>query len=79
MKRHGSYMVVQAGSYSPVGGDARIKVIGVGGGGGNALNRMIASGLQVSARLTPQQCYVLLDAQAQPTISPPRTPRLTPH
>lgn len=31
------------------GGDAQIKVIGVGGGGGNAINRMIASGLQVSA------------------------------
>ena len=30
-----------------VGGDAQIKVIGVGGGGGNAINRMIASGLQV--------------------------------
>lgn len=30
------------------GGDAQIKVIGVGGGGGNAINRMIASGLQVS-------------------------------
>ena len=29
------------------GGDAQIKVIGVGGGGGNAINRMIASGLQV--------------------------------
>ncbi len=28
-------------------GDARIKVIGVGGGGGNALNRMMDSGLQV--------------------------------
>jgi hypothetical protein len=38
--------------YSPVGGDASIKVIGVGGGGGNALNRMIASGLQVSACIT---------------------------
>ena len=25
---------------------ARIKVVGVGGGGGNALSRMIASGLQ---------------------------------
>ncbi|GLC41849.1 Cell division protein FtsZ 1 [Pleodorina starrii] len=32
--------------YTPFGGDARIKVIGVGGGGGNALNRMISSGLQ---------------------------------
>jgi len=32
--------------YAAVGGDARIKVIGVGGGGNNALNRMIASGLQ---------------------------------
>ena len=29
------------------GGDARIKVIGVGGGGGNAVNRMVNSGLQV--------------------------------
>ena len=29
------------------GGDAQIKVIGVGGGGGNAINRMIESGLQV--------------------------------
>jgi len=40
-------MVVQSmPQYTPVGGDARIKVIGVGGGGNNALNRMIASGLQ---------------------------------
>lgn len=36
-----------ADTYGPVGGDARIKVIGVGGGGGNAVNRMISSGLQV--------------------------------
>ncbi|KAL6781472.1 FTSZ1 [Auxenochlorella protothecoides x Auxenochlorella symbiontica] len=35
-----------SGNYGPVGGDARIKVIGVGGGGGNAVNRMISSGLQ---------------------------------
>mmetsp|Transcript_19139 Transcript_19139/g.32903 ORF Transcript_19139/g.32903 Transcript_19139/m.32903 type:complete len:447 (+) Transcript_19139:3-1343(+) len=41
------YFVVQSsGEYTPVGGDARIKVIGVGGGGNNALNRMIATGLQ---------------------------------
>lgn len=33
-------------NYGPVGGDARIKVVGVGGGGGNAVNRMINSGLQ---------------------------------
>lgn len=33
-------------SFSAIGGDARIKVIGVGGGGGNAVNRMIQSGLQ---------------------------------
>ena len=32
----------------PAGGDARIKVIGVGGGGGNAVNRMVSSGLQVA-------------------------------
>lgn len=42
------FMVVQSFPYTPVGGDAKIKVIGVGGGGGNALNRMIASGLQVT-------------------------------
>lgn len=35
------------------GGDAQIKVIGVGGGGGNAINRMIASGLQVRI---PTEC-----------------------
>lgn len=34
-----------ANGYGPVGGDAAIKVIGVGGGGGNAVNRMISSGL----------------------------------
>lgn len=39
----GSY---SADTYGPMGGDARIKVIGVGGGGGNAVNRMISSGLQ---------------------------------
>ncbi|GIL69559.1 hypothetical protein Vretimale_13643 [Volvox reticuliferus] len=37
---------VASTGYTPFGGDARIKVIGVGGGGGNALNRMICSGLQ---------------------------------
>jgi cell division protein FtsZ len=31
---------------APRAADARIKVIGCGGGGGNALNRMIDSGLQ---------------------------------
>lgn len=31
--------------YGPTGGDARIKVVGCGGGGGNAVNRMISSGL----------------------------------
>lgn len=39
-----------ANNYGPMGGDARIKVIGVGGGGGNAVNRMISSGLQVCNR-----------------------------
>ena len=32
-------------SLPSTGGQARIKVIGVGGGGGNAVNRMITSGL----------------------------------
>jgi hypothetical protein len=36
-----------------VGGDARIKVVGVGGGGGNAVNRMIQSELSVSWRALP--------------------------
>ena len=42
------YLIIQsaASRTSEAGGGARIKVIGVGGGGGNALNRMIGSGLQ---------------------------------
>ena len=44
------YLMVHSDGYSQaVVGDARIKVIGVGGGGGNALNRMIQGGLQVRA------------------------------
>ncbi|GFH26496.1 uncharacterized protein HaLaN_24657 [Haematococcus lacustris] len=39
-------MVVQSLPFVAEGGDARIKVIGVGGGGNNALNRMISAGLQ---------------------------------
>jgi cell division GTPase FtsZ len=31
-------------------GQAKIKVIGVGGGGGNAINRMIEAGLKVRQR-----------------------------
>lgn len=42
-----TYASYSANNYGPMGGDARIKVIGVGGGGGNAVNRMISSGLQV--------------------------------
>jgi hypothetical protein len=54
-----SYLVVQsAPSFSPVGGDARIKVIGVGGGGNNALNRMIASGLQVRKQSSVSKSFV---------------------
>eukprot|EP00889_Picochlorum_renovo_P005957 jgi/Picre1/32987/NNA_008314.t1 len=41
-----TYASYSANNYGPMGGDARIKVIGVGGGGGNAVNRMISSGLQ---------------------------------
>jgi len=55
LKRNSSHGLVTYASYSannygPMGGDARIKVIGVGGGGGNAVNRMISSGLQVCDR-----------------------------
>jgi cell division GTPase FtsZ len=32
---------------------ARIKVVGVGGGGNNAVNRMIGSGLQVLRAVPP--------------------------
>jgi cell division protein FtsZ len=42
----GGRRLVVFASYEPHA-DARIKVIGVGGGGGNAVNRMINSGLQV--------------------------------
>jgi cell division protein FtsZ len=48
-------------NYGPVGGDARIKVIGVGGGGGNAVNRMISSGLQVRRNL---------DQASPPSVAP---------
>jgi len=47
-------------------GSARIKVLGVGGGGGNAVNRMIASGLRGTAlnplllqRHCSKSCYYL--------------------
>jgi cell division protein FtsZ len=64
-----SYLVVQsAPSFSPVGGDARIKVIGVGGGGNNALNRMIASGLQVRKVICPE-LVCILPMQALPAPS----------
>lgn len=47
---------VECGSGIPgigtVPGLAKIKVIGVGGGGGNAVNRMVESGLQVCVRAT---------------------------
>jgi cell division GTPase FtsZ len=39
-------------SFAPVE-TARIKVVGVGGGGNNAVNRMIGSGLQVMAGGAP--------------------------
>lgn len=43
------YLCVTSGpSYAPIEGEARIKVIGVGGGGGNALVRMITADMQVS-------------------------------
>lgn len=40
----------------PANGEARIKVIGVGGGGGNALNRMIEADLQVRASTSMVGC-----------------------
>lgn len=49
MSARSSYMMVYSDNYeSRAPGEARIKVLGVGGGGGNALQRMIASGMQVS-------------------------------
>lgn len=38
-------MPIELDTSSALGGDARIKVIGVGGGGGNAINNMISRGL----------------------------------
>lgn len=50
------------------GGDARIKVVGVGGGGGNAVNRMISSGLEVPfkpmSRVLPALCAHALACKA---------------
>eukprot|EP01023_Acetabularia_acetabulum_P006969 TRINITY_DN1296_c0_g1_i1.p1 TRINITY_DN1296_c0_g1~~TRINITY_DN1296_c0_g1_i1.p1 ORF type:complete len:429 (-),score=98.23 TRINITY_DN1296_c0_g1_i1:251-1441(-) len=40
------YSAYSNGNFQAVGGEARIKVIGVGGGGGNAVNRMIEKDLQ---------------------------------
>lgn len=48
-----SYLMVHSVGYdSQAVGEAKIKVIGVGGGGGNALNCMIDSNLQVSLSMT---------------------------
>lgn len=43
-------LTVCSSSFAPLD-SAKIKVVGVGGGGNNAINRMIASGLQVSVFL----------------------------
>ena len=43
-------------------GLARIKVLGVGGGGGNAINTMIASGLQGVEFITANTDRQALDA-----------------
>ena len=45
----------------------RNQVIGVGGGGGNAVNRMVASGLKVRTRLARPSSRAPLD----PSLSPP--------
>lgn len=55
------YLLVQSfpsENGAPTNGEARIKVIGVGGGGGNALNRMIEADLQVrpGARVRADMC-----------------------
>lgn len=47
LRRH-SFGVVSC-SFAPLE-SARIKVVGVGGGGNNAVNRMIGNGLQVGTR-----------------------------
>ncbi len=68
------YMMLQSmplGAYTPVGGEARIKVIGVGGGGNNALNRMIDSGLQVSCF-----CFAQTGGRMRTNFVPPPPLRL---
>ena len=54
--RTSSDVVVRA--YNDPLGQARIKVVGVGGGGGNAVNRMIQSGVSVSLILFHFMIYV---------------------
>ena len=51
---------------------ASLQVIGVGGGGNNAVNRMVASGLQVRLELRHKQAD--LDARLQWVTSTPRRP-----
>lgn len=45
-------------------GDAVIKVVGVGGGGGNAVNRMVNSGLQVR-----KETYISCINQDEPNLT----------
>ena len=51
---------------------ACLQVIGVGGGGNNAVNRMVASGLQVRLQLTHKQAELVVALQA--VISTPHRP-----
>ena len=54
--------------------DARIKVIGCGGGGGNAVNRMITAGLQARVRCscpTTRRRPVLLSARVHTLLRVP--------
>ena len=81
VKREGRLLVAvprasySASNYGPVGGDARIKVVGVGGGGGNAVNRMITSGLQVREEVcAPRQLPVQAQSPTRhPVILTPRS------
>ena len=41
----------------------QIKVIGVGGGGGNAVNRMIKNGLTGSSQSTPTNRFLCIHRQ----------------
>ena len=70
MKRQKEHTVLDLGfaNIQPVQNDTpNIKVIGIGGGGGNAINRMVDAGVAVSNSLLQIQIYRISTSLKRPT------------